>query len=80
MDNQVVTKFKFMKLIVENVLSFSTLPKTITMTNFTSFTYFDNLGATMALEAICPHKYGMNIDEELIEQYIDNKTIILCTH
>jgi hypothetical protein len=61
MDDQVVTKLRFMKLIVQKVLSSSTLPKTITMANSTSFTYFDNSKAIMALEAICPHNYVMKL-------------------
>lgn len=46
-----------MKLIMEKVFSSFGLPMTITMTNFTSFKYSNNLATTMALKAKCPHNF-----------------------
>jgi hypothetical protein len=44
-----------MKFIVENVCSFSTLPRTIPIAISTSFTYLNNLKETMASKITCPH-------------------------
>jgi hypothetical protein len=47
--------FNLMKLIMENVLSSSTLLKTVIMVNSTSFKYSKNALTTMTFETKLPH-------------------------
>jgi hypothetical protein len=46
---------------MEKVFSSFGLPMTITMTNFTSFKYSNNLATMMALKAKCPHNFVVGL-------------------
>jgi hypothetical protein len=55
MGGQMVTKLGFGKLIIEKLLLFITLPRTMTMIVSTSFINLDNFSTIMAFKVKHPH-------------------------